>query len=106
MNGRRMTMFYDTGAASIAFSDEQARAAGLKVPEDAQAVQSIGVGGSTSGYTFPCSRIKLGPIERSNVMVTTVGAANMPYPLLGAPFFEGWEVQVDNENSVLRCLRR
>jgi clan AA aspartic protease (TIGR02281 family) len=106
VEGHPMTMFFDTGASSVAFSAEQLKKANIPIPEDAQTSTSAGIGGETTAQTFPIKRIKMGPIEKRNFTVSCVGASNMPYPLLGQTFFGDWQYTIDNAASVIHFVRR
>ncbi len=106
VNGRPMTMFFDTGASNVAFSAEQLKKANIPIPEDATSSIGTGVGGDTTQQSFSVKRIKMGPIEKTDFMVTCVGTANMPYPLLGQTFFGDWQYTIDNASSVIRFVRR
>ncbi|HEY9714677.1 MAG TPA: retroviral-like aspartic protease family protein [Chroococcales cyanobacterium] len=106
VNGRQMAMYFDTGAANCAFSKAQLRSAGIPIPEDAVASQSLGVGGITSAMSFTIRRMKLGPIDKQDVQVSAVDEANMQYPLLGQSFFSDWQYTIDNANHVIHFLRR
>lgn len=106
VEGHPMTMFFDTGAANVAFTSEQLKKANIPIPEDAQTSVSTGIGGDTTAQIFTVKRIKMGPIEKSNFQVSCVGAASMPYPLLGQSFFGDWQYTIDNAASVIRFVRR
>lgn len=106
VEGRPMTMFFDTGASNVAFSADQLKKANINIPDDAQTALSSGIGGQTTSQIFPVKRMKMGPIEKTNFPVSCVGAANMPYPLLGQSFFGDWQYTIDNANSVIRFVRR
>ncbi len=106
VEGHPMTMFFDTGAANVAFTADQLKKANISSPEDAQTSTSSGIGGDTSAQIFPVKRIKMGPIEKTNFSVSCVGAASMPYPLLGQSFFGDWQYTIDNAASVIRFVRR
>jgi clan AA aspartic protease (TIGR02281 family) len=106
VNGKPMKMIFDTGASSIAFTKEQLEAANIKIPEDAQVGTSTGVAGSTVSYNFPISRIRMGPIDRSDVPISAVSDAQMPYPLLGQTFYAGWQYTIDDEHQQIVFVRR
>ncbi|HEY9678225.1 MAG TPA: retropepsin-like aspartic protease [Drouetiella sp.] len=106
VNGKQMPMFFDTGASSVAFTADQLKRANINIPDDAQTSVTSGIGGDTPTQNFAVQRIKMGPIEKSNFMVSCVGAAQMPYPLLGQSFFGEWQYTIDNANSVIRFVRR
>ncbi len=108
VNGRACPMFFDTGAnSSVVFDKTSLAQAGLNVPEDAQVGISTGVGGATRTYSFNVQRVKLGPVDRSDVLVHVVENAAMGRPLVGQGFYgDGWQYTIDNENKVIHFLRR
>lgn len=111
VNGVTIPMIFDTGnsAAPVCFSNvTQFEKLGFKIPADARMTRTIGVSGSGEQYAFAISRVKMGPIDRSNVEVT-VGAttgSGAEEPLLGLPFIEGWQYTIDMNNKVIHFLRR
>ncbi len=106
VNGNQMKMIFDTGASNIAFTKEQLANAHIKIPEDAQVGTSTGVAGDTVSYHFPIGRMRMGPIDRSDVPVSAVSDANMPYPLLGQTFYAGWQYTIDDEHQQIVFVRR
>lgn len=106
VNGRKCQMYFDTGADSVAFSRDQARSIGLTIPEDAQQSTSTGIGGTSNSLAFTVQRMRMGPIEKSDVEVSVVENAKMSKPLLGQSFYGGWQYTIDNQNKVIRFLRR
>ena len=106
VNGKKCDMYFDTGADGITFTREQARSVGLVVPDDAEQGSSMGIGGTTASVTFPVQRMRMGPIEKSDVPVSIIEQGKMPKPLLGQTFYGGWQYTIDNQNKVIRFLRR
>ncbi|HEY9775658.1 MAG TPA: retroviral-like aspartic protease family protein [Planktothrix sp.] len=106
IGGRTVPMYFDTGAANICFTYPQAKAAGISIPEDARPVSMGGVGGSTPGVVFAGPRIRLGPIEKSNVEISVIESAAMAHPLLGQTYFGDWQYTIDNQNNVIHFVRR
>jgi predicted aspartyl protease len=106
VNGRPYEMYFDTGAMGCAFTASDIKALNITVPEDAHVGTSIGVGGATRSVFFPINRLKLGPIEKRNMEISVVEAANMGRPLLGQTFYEGWQYTIDNEKHCINFLRR
>jgi predicted aspartyl protease len=111
LNGRKFPMMLDTGnsACTIKFmSVEQATAYGCKPPADAATSIHSGVSGSGRALTYTATRLKLGPIDKSNVKVSAnVDSPNdSEAPLLGHDFFEGWQYNIDLKERKLWLLRR
>jgi clan AA aspartic protease (TIGR02281 family) len=106
VNGKKCDMYFDTGADSVSFSREQARSLGLVIPEDAEQSTSTGIGGTTTSVGFTVQRMRMGPIDKRDVEVSVVENAKMPKPLLGQTFYGGWQYTIDNQNKVIRFLRR
>lgn len=55
---------------------------------------------------FPVSSIKVGPIEKRDIMIGVPETAHMPHPLLGQSFFNDWQYTIDYQASVIRFVRR
>ncbi len=106
VNGKKCDMYFDTGADGITFTKEQARSVGLVAPDDAEQGTSMGIGGTTASVTFPVQRMRMGPIEKTDIPVSIIEAGKMPKPLLGQTFYGGWQYTIDNQNKVIRFLRR
>ena len=102
INGRECDMIFDTGAASIAFSDKQLTAAGMTRPTDSKNAISYGVGGSRTAFTFNLSSVELGPVKRSGVVAHVSIFGSQGRPLLGQNFLSGTKYTVDPENCVMR----
>lgn len=111
INGRKGPMMFDSGnsAAGISFSSEQEmKKWGLKVPEDARLTRTTGVSGSGQCYAFDVPRVKMGPIEKSDVSVTVDLEADDDegLPLVGQEMWEGWQYTIDMKNKQIHFLRR
>lgn len=106
INGKKCAMFFDTGADTISFTQNQAKAAGISIPEDAEETTSSGAAGSTPSRSFSVRRMRMGPIEKSDITISVIEKGGMPKPLLGQPFFAGWQYTIDNRNKVIKFLRR
>lgn len=104
INGRPIQMFFDTGAAGITMSAVHMAMLGLSIPEDAQVGYNTGVGGRTPSYHFRVREIRLGPISRTNIMISVL--ENGPsLPLLGQPFFGDRRFSIDNKKRVIKFWR-
>jgi predicted aspartyl protease len=106
VNGNPCKMYFDTGAETTAFSMRDLAVLGITVPS--QAAQGIvsGVSGQWQSYTFAIDSLTLGPIEQTNFNITAVQSDVLPRPLLGQDFYSGWQYTIDNQNKVIRFLRR
>lgn len=105
VNGRAIPMLFDTGAQGCLFSRSHMNQLGIAIPDDAVDAVGRGVGGSTHSKQFPISRIRLGPIEKSNFTIA-VTDAHFGEPLLGQTFFGDWQYTIDDQAGVIRFLRR
>jgi len=105
-------VIFDTGntASACTFrSFGEADAFGLKVPEDAIRRRHSGVTGGGNSLVFPVRRLKLGPIDRANVDVSVnEGVPNNfeMLPLLGQPFWQGYEYTIDMKKHLIYFVRR
>jgi aspartyl protease family protein len=104
VNGRPIEMLFDTGAQGCLFSAHHMKQLGIAIPDDAVDSVGRGVGGSTHTKNFPISRIRLGPVEKSNF---TIGVTEIPFgePLLGQSFFGDCQYTIDDQASVIRIRR-
>jgi predicted aspartyl protease len=66
----------------------------------------LGIAGETRAFNFDISRMKMGPVEKSEVPVTVIDGSAMKYPLLGQPFYKDWQLTIDHQNHVIRLLHR
>ncbi len=105
VNGRTIEMLFDTGAQSCLFSRADVNRLGISVPADAEHEMTQGVGGAMPGLRFPISRMRCGPIDKSNILITVV-EQNFGEPLLGQQFFHDFQYTIDDQNNVIRFLRR
>jgi len=110
VNGKTGPAIFDSGNTSsgIKFLNlDQAKKFGLSIPADADNVMSVGITGSSSNKSFPVRRVRLGPIDRTDLLVT-VGAIpdEEGYPLLGQPFWQGYEYTINRQKKVIEFVRR
>ncbi len=111
INGKKKPVMLDTGntASELSFhSTKQAEEYGARVPKDAGTATHTGITGSGQVYKYNLSRMRVGPIDKSNVDVCAHIKDNDDdeAPLLGQPFFEGWQMSIDMKNKVIHLLRR
>lgn len=110
INGRRGKALFDTGNTASAlsfFTVDQATQFGIKIPDDAEVSINTGISGSAAVKRFHVGRIRMGAIDRSDVPIT-VGDAHGPgeYPMLGAPFWQGYEYTINKEKRQIQFVRR
>lgn len=105
VNGRPINMMFDTGAMNCLFSRKQIESLGIRIPDNAIDEQSRGVGGMSANKVFPVSSMKLGNIEKTNFMIS-VTELSLEEPLLGQSFFKDLQYTIDDQNSVIRFVRR
>lgn len=106
VNGKNCEMFFDTGASGIAFTEDQLKAINVPIPEDAVPEMHGGIGGTTIAKGFHIARMRLGPIEKTDVPVSALQAANMRYPLLGQTFYGDWQYTIDTASNTIKFVRR
>jgi clan AA aspartic protease (TIGR02281 family) len=106
VNGKKTKMIFDTGASMIVFTREQLQALQIAVPADAVPIRNSGVSGSTDGLIFNVARIRMGPIDKSQMPVGVVEDARMAYPLLGQSFFSDWKYTLDYDRNILNLQKR
>ncbi|MBC7999608.1 MAG: aspartyl protease family protein [Leptolyngbya sp.] len=105
VNGRSIPMLFDTGAGNCLFSKAQVDRLGIRIPDDAFAEVGHGAGGTFQTKIFPVSRMRLGPIEKSNFNIAVTDQP-LEEPLLGQTFFSDYQSSIDDQNSVIRFVRR
>ncbi len=113
VNGKAMPMIFDSGNTASACSFMtvgQAERAGIKIPEDARLSQHMGVNGMGMSKVFPIRRLRLGPIDRSDIWVSVnmgmTDSKAIEAPLLGQPFWYGYEYTIDMKKKLIHFVRR
>jgi len=112
INGKKGPVMLDTGntASGISFhSKDQMKKFGInQLPDDAKLASTTGVSGSGSCYRFNLPRIKLGPIEKTDLKADLANEVDddEDLPLLGQDMLSGWQFTIDMEKKVIHFLRR
>jgi predicted aspartyl protease len=110
INGKTGPVMFDTGntASALCFhSEKQAKAFGIAIPDDAPTTMTSGVTGSGVSKVVTVSRIRMGPIDRSNIEVNVRnGADAQELPLLGQPFWENYQYTIDMNAKQIHFVRR
>jgi predicted aspartyl protease len=112
INGKTGSAMFDSGNTASAcsfFNKGQLDKFGLKVPDDAVRGHHVGVNGTGSCLIFPVGRMQMGPIDRSNIEVSVNEGTEVDedgLPLLGQPFWEGFEYTIDMNKKLIHFVRR
>ncbi len=109
INGKSNPCMFDTGnsACGIMFhSPAQALQYGVQIPDDAENMITGGVTGQSVAKAFNIRRAKLGPIDRSDLSVTVSNTGSTELPLLGQPFWQGYEYTINQQKKVIEFVRR
>ena len=105
VDGRNVPMWFDTGASWITFTQSQAQACGITVPDDAREMSTKGVAGTSRTRFTRVRSIKLGPVEKRDVEVGVVDHSAQPYPLLGGNFLQDQQYSIDYDRGVIHFGR-
>jgi len=105
INGKKITMVFDTGAAGCLFSLEMLKSLCIKIPANLPTATVGGVGNKrqAQAWIMPAN-IKLGSIERHQFPVY-VNSNALNYPLLGVSFFQGFEYTINTDASIIQFKR-
>ncbi len=109
INGKANPCMFDTGnsACGIMFhSPAQALQYGVQIPDDAETVITGGVTGQSAAKSFTVRRAKLGPIDRTDLPITVSNTGSTELPLLGQPFWQGYEYTINHQKKVIEFVRR
>lgn len=109
INGKANPCMFDTGnsACGIMFhSPAQALQYGVQIPDDAENMITGGVTGQSVAKAFTIRRAKLGPIDRTDLPVTVSNTGSTELPLLGQPFWQGYEYTINQQKKVIEFVRR
>ncbi|MFX4971231.1 hypothetical protein ABTB72_19825, partial [Acinetobacter baumannii] len=69
-------------------------------------IRNSGVSGSTEGLVFSINRMRMGPIDESDMQIGVVEDARMAYPLLGQSFFSEYKYTLDYDRNILNLQKR
>jgi clan AA aspartic protease (TIGR02281 family) len=106
INGHPYPMYLDTGASTTLFSQSDLQKLGITLPDEAPVTRVSGIAGTTTARILAINHMQLGPVDRSDAQVMVIEQSAIHKPLLGQPFFEGWELQVDNATQQILFTRR
>jgi predicted aspartyl protease len=102
INGKSVTMVFDTGAAGCLFSTETLKSLGIKIPANLQSATVGGFGSKQQikAWIMPAD-LRLGSIERRQFPVH-INDNPLGLPLLGVNFIQGFEYTIDTDASIVR----
>ncbi len=110
INGKIGRCIFDTGntASGLSFNNSaQAASYGVSIPHDAISTKTGGVNGEGRCKRFTIRRMRLGPLDKTDISVTVSEKIDDDEPpLLGASFWEGYEYTVNRQKKVIEFVRR
>ncbi len=106
INGKQAQMIFDTGAEVCMFTSQQLRDLGIDYNVNSPYMMLRGVSGVTRASTCLLESVKLGPIDRKNVLCGITDDALTSRPLLGQNFFQSWQFTIDDRNNVIRFTKK
>lgn len=106
INGKPQQMIFDTGAEVCLFTSQQLKELGIDYNINSPQLMLRGLAGVTRASTCLLESMKLGPIDRKNVLCGITDDAFTSRPLLGQNFFQSWQFTIDDRNSVIRFTKK
>lgn len=98
LNGRSLSMIFDTGAETCLVGKNTLRKLGVSAPEGRPTSSVNGVGGSVPAWSMYAT-ISLGKI-RKTIPITVI--ENFDKPLLGQTFFGNFKYNIDNASGTIK----
>ena len=99
LQGRQLSMIFDTGAEECLFGRNQIAAANLSSADRSKSAMLNSVGGPVRIFQIRAD-IKLGGLKKT--IPVCVQDTDMESAILGQPFFKGYDCSVDNQAGLLR----
>lgn len=98
INGKKLEVLVDTGAAFSIFNEDDLKSIGIRVPEDAPTGMASGVGG---GFVVKHinADVRLGPIWKSGYQITVGGSAGSA---VGQDILNTQRFTIDREQNLMR----
>lgn len=99
VNGKAVQFMVDTGATSVAMSNQDAERAGINY-KAGQPVTMSTANGNAQGYRVKLDSVRVGEVEVLNVDAVVTPQA-MPFMLLGNSFLNRFQMLRDNDQLTL-----
>jgi aspartyl protease family protein len=99
INGRSVDFMVDTGATVVSLGADEAKRIGLKY-EDGEKVMTSTANGRAMGYLVRLRSVRIQDVEVFDVQAI-VGAAPMPFVLLGNSFLTRFQMKRENDQLTL-----
>ena len=107
VNGKKIPVIFDTGCSDVTFSIDQARQCGIEFDQNTPISSCRIYSGFTKTYQVKVSSIKLGPIDLYDVPARVRIQDSLLFPLLGQGVFgQGYEYVIDDQNKIIRFIKR
>jgi len=102
INGRSINFLLDTGASSVAMSENIARGLDLDYLDETQKIMVSTAGGNQVGYQVVLSEVSVGGITLNNVEGIVISGSSPAVTLLGMSFLSQLEIEQKHNLMVLR----
>jgi aspartyl protease family protein len=99
INGKAVQFMVDTGATSVAMSNQDAERAGINYRAGQPVLMST-ANGSAQGYKIKLDSVRVGDVEVLNVDAVVM-PQSMPFMLLGNSFLARFQMLRDNDQLTL-----
>jgi aspartyl protease family protein len=99
VNGQQVRFVVDTGATSVAMSENEAKRLGLKYKEGRLAMAST-ANGNVTMWQVKLASVRVGDVEVREVDASVL-PADMPFILLGNSFLSRFQMKRENDQMVL-----
>ena len=101
INNQQVRMMVDTGAASVAMSESEAKRLGLEYKTSTPSIAST-ANGNVVTWSAKLASVRVGDIEVRDVEASVItGGADMPYVVLGNSFLGRFQVKRENDQMIL-----
>lgn len=102
INGRSINFLLDTGASSVAMSENIARGLGLDYLDESKKIMVSTAGGNQVGYQVVLNEVSVGGITLYNVEGIVISGSSPAVTLLGMSFLSQLEIEQKQNLMVLR----
>jgi aspartyl protease family protein len=102
INGRSVNFLLDTGASSVAMSEDIARGLGLNYLDETKKIMVATAGGNQLGYQVILREVSVGGIVLYNVEGIVITGSSPSVTLLGMSFLSQLEIEQKQNLMVLR----